>query len=258
MNAQTQTQPAYSSIDPKEVEQFSRIAGEWWDEKGKFKPLHDINPVRIGFIRDHALRHWQRDAKHLKALDGLRVLDIGCGGGLISEPMRRMGAQVVGADASERNIKTASLHAQQSGLEIDYRCTTAEALAEAGEQFDIVLALEIIEHVTDPAAFTASCAQLVAPGGLLIMSTLNRTAKSYAMAIVGAEYVLRLLPRGTHQWRKFIRPSEMARYLRQSRLDVADMQGMVLNPLKRVWKLSPDDLDVNYLMVARQPALHKP
>ena len=248
MQAQTQT----SSIDPAEVEQFSRIAETWWDEKGPFKPLHQINPVRIGYIREQALTHWQRDPKSLKALEGLRLLDIGCGGGLIAEPMRRMGAEVVGVDASEKNIKTAQLHAQQSGLTIDYRATTAEALVAQGEAFDIVLALEVVEHVADPAAFIASCAALVKPGGLLVMTTLNRTAKSYAMAIIGAEYVLRIMPRGTHQWKKFIRPSEMARAMERAGLSIQDMQGMVLNPLRWEWKLSATDLDVNYLMVAKK------
>lgn len=255
MSAQTQTQPTATSIDPAEVEQFSRIADAWWDAKGKFKPLHDINPLRIGYIRDQVVTHLGGDAKSLKPLAGLSLLDIGCGGGLICEPMCRMGAQVTGIDASEKNIAVAALHAEQSGLAVDYRATTAEALVQQNAHFDVVLALEIVEHVVDADAFIASCAALVKPGGMLIMTTLNRTPKSYAMAIIGAEYVLRLLPRGTHQWKKFVRPSEMARAMQQSGLNIADMSGMVLNPLRREWKLSATDLDVNYLMVARKSTL---
>lgn len=242
-------QTAYSSIDPDEVEQFSRIADEWWDESGKFKPLHDINPVRIGYIKAQLCHHFGLNAASIRALEGLSLLDIGCGGGLICEPMARMGAAVTGADASERNIKTASLHAQQSALSIDYRATTAEAIVEQGAQFDVVLALEIIEHVADVQAFIDSCCALVKPGGLLVMTTMNRTAKAYAMAIVGAEYILRWLPRGTHDWKKFVRPSEMAAGFERNGLRIADMTGMAFNPLSRTWSLKASDLDVNYLMV---------
>lgn len=242
-------QTAYSSIDPDEVEQFSRIADEWWDESGKFKPLHDINPVRIGYIKAQLCHHFGLNAASIRALEGLSLLDIGCGGGLICEPMARMGAAVTGADASERNIKTASLHAQQSALSIDYHATTAEALVEQGAQFDVVLALEIVEHVADVQAFIDSCCALVKPGGLLVMTTMNRTAKAYAMAIVGAEYILRWLPRGTHDWKKFVRPSEMAAGFERNGLRIADMTGMAFNPLSRTWSLKASDLDVNYLMV---------
>ncbi len=245
-------QTAYSSIDAEEVEQFSRIAEEWWDEGGKFKPLHAINPVRIGYIKAQICAAYGRDFDAISALEGLSLLDIGCGGGLIAEPMARMGAQVTGVDASERNIKTAALHAEQSGLRIDYRTTTAEALVSQHAQYDVVLALEIIEHVADAQAFIDSCCALVKPGGLLIMSTLNRTAKSFAMAIVGAEYILRMLPRGTHSWKKFLRPSEIATGFERNGFGVHDMTGMVMHPISWQWKLNPHDLDVNYLMVGKR------
>ncbi len=252
MSTNKQTSQSYSSIDPEEVEQFSRIAEQWWDPRGKFKPLHQINPARIGYIREHVCSHFQRDANSLNAFEGLTLLDMGCGGGLMSEPMARMGAQVSGIDASEKNIKTAALHAEQSGLNIDYRASTAEKLAAKGEQFDIVLALEIIEHVADADAFVASCAQLVKEGGLLIMSTMNRTTKSLLMAKIGAEYILRMLPIGTHDWRKFIKPDEMAQAMTQNSLSVSAMHGMVLRPLSREWVISETDLDVNYLMVGKK------
>jgi 2-polyprenyl-6-hydroxyphenyl methylase/3-demethylubiquinone-9 3-methyltransferase len=233
-----------TSIDPQEVEQFSRIADEWWDENGKFKPLHRINPLRISYIKQ------QTEAHFGCTLQGMSLVDIGCGGGLISEPMAHLGANVTGVDASEKNIAVASLHAKKSALDIRYLATSAEALAAAGEQFDIVLALEIIEHVADLDVFyTANCA-LVKPGGMLIMSTMNRTAKSYAMAIVGAEYIMRWLPRGTHDWAKFVKPSEMARALQSHRLVIRDTTGMVFAPLEWKFILNPKDLNVNYLMVA--------
>lgn len=230
-----------TSIDPQEVEQFSRIAEEWWDENGKFKPLHRINPLRISYIREQAEAHFGR------SMSGLSLTDIGCGGGLISEPMARLGAKVTGVDASEKNIAVASLHAKQSGLDIRYLATSAEQM---NEQFDIVLALEIIEHVANLDVFYDALVKLVKPGGLMILSTMNRTAKSYAMAIIGAEYVLRWLPRGTHDWNKFIKPSEMARALQARGLHISDTQGMVFNPLEWKFTLNPKDLYVNYLMVA--------
>jgi 2-polyprenyl-6-hydroxyphenyl methylase/3-demethylubiquinone-9 3-methyltransferase len=251
---QAQTQRTDSSIDPAEVEQFSRIAEQWWDPKGKFKPLHDINPLRIGYIRDHVCRHFGKDGQSLKPFSGLSLLDIGCGGGLISEPMARLDASVTGIDASEKNITVASLHAQQGGLSIDYRANTAEYLTARGEQYNIVLALEIVEHVVDPRMFIGSCSKLVKPGGLLVMSTINRTLKSLAMAKIGAEYILRLVPRGTHDWNKFIRPSEMVESTRINGMDLVELRGMVINPLRWQWRLSETDLDVNYLMVAKKPA----
>lgn len=249
----TQSQTVnHGSVDPAEVEQFSRIADEWWEESGKFKPLHQINPLRIGYIKQHLCHQFNRDVLSLKPFEGLSLLDVGCGGGLICEPMARLGAQVDGVDASERNIKVASLHAERSGLTIDYRTTTAEALVELPKRYDIVLALEIIEHVNEPMAFIASCAALVKPGGLLVMTTINRTAKAFAFAIVGAEYVLRLLPRGTHNWQKFVKPSQMATGFRDHGLEVIDTTGMVLHPLKREWQLSDSDIAVNYLMTGRK------
>ncbi len=228
-----------SSVDPEEVERFSRIAGEWWNPNGKFKPLHRITPLRVQWIRDMALPPTP-----------CTLLDIGCGGGLVAEPMARLGLNVTAIDASERNIAVAKLHAEQSGLNIDYRCTTAEALVDTQARFDIVLALEIIEHVADPAAFVASCAMLVKPGGKLVFSTLNRTVKSYALAILGAEYVLRWLPVGTHTWNKFIRPSELAGWLRAANAEVTRMDGMVFTPLKNEWHWNAHDLSVNYILAA--------
>jgi 2-polyprenyl-6-hydroxyphenyl methylase/3-demethylubiquinone-9 3-methyltransferase len=195
---------AHSTVDEAEVERFSRIAEEWWDPRGKFAPLHRLNPVRLAFIRDRAAAHWRRDALAGLPLEGLSLLDIGCGGGLLCEPMTRLGAEVTGIDAAERNIATARLHAEGQGLAVDYRKTTAEALAAEGRQYDIVLALEIVEHVADIDLFLKTCGQLAKPGGLVFLSTLNRTAKAWALAIAGAEYVLRWLPRGTHDWRKFL------------------------------------------------------
>jgi 2-polyprenyl-6-hydroxyphenyl methylase/3-demethylubiquinone-9 3-methyltransferase len=239
---------AQTTVDPAEIERFSRIAEEWWDPAGKFAPLHQLNPVRIGYIRDRAAAHWRRDALSGSPLDGLDLLDIGCGGGLLSEPMARLGATVTGIDAAERNIATASLHAEGQDLAIDYRATTAESLAEAGKQYDIVLALEIVEHVADVELFLRTCGALVKPGGLLFLSTLNRTAKSWALAIAGAEYVLRWLPRGTHDWKKFLKPSEVVRGLRGGGIDAQEIVGVVYSPLSRAWSLNKADLDVNYML----------
>lgn len=246
---QTNTKHA-SSIDPQEIEKFTAIAEEWWDEQGKFRPLHRINPLRIGYIRQQVAAHFGEIKDELHPLSGLTLLDIGCGGGLICEPMARLGAQVTGVDAGEKNIGVASLHAQQMGLAIDYRHSSAEAMAAEGRQFDIVLALEIVEHVADLPAFMAAVCALVKPGGMLFLSTLNRTPKSFALAIVGAEYVLRWLPRGTHDWKKFLKPHELHAHLREGGLQVLDQQGMVWNPLADEWKLSERDLNVNYLLAA--------
>jgi 2-polyprenyl-6-hydroxyphenyl methylase/3-demethylubiquinone-9 3-methyltransferase len=237
-----------TTVDPAEIERFSRIAEEWWDPKGKFAPLHQLNPVRIGYLRDRAAAHWQRDALGGTPLAGLELLDIGCGGGLLCEPMARLGAKVTGIDAAQRNIATAALHAEGQGLAIDYRATTAETLAAAGKQYDIVLALEIVEHVADVELFLRCCGQLVKPGGLLVLSTLNRTAKSWALAIAGAEYVLRWLPRGTHDWKKFLKPSEVVRGLRGGDIETREIVGVVFSPLGRKWSLSKGDLDVNYML----------
>jgi 2-polyprenyl-6-hydroxyphenyl methylase/3-demethylubiquinone-9 3-methyltransferase len=239
---------AGSTVDPAEIERFARIAEEWWDPRGKFAPLHRLNPVRLGFIRDRAAVHWQRDALSGAPLQGLSLVDIGCGGGLICEPMTRLGARVTGIDAAGRNIATARLHADGQELTIDYRETTAEALAETGAQFDIVLALEIVEHVADVDLFLQSISRLAKPGGLVFLSTLNRTAKAWALAIAGAEYVMRWLPRGTHDWRKFLKPSELVRGLRAAGVEPQEIVGVVYSPLSREWSLNGRDLDVNYML----------
>jgi len=244
---------AHSTVDEGEIERFSRIAEEWWDPKGKFAPLHRLNPVRLGYIRDRAAAHWRRDPLGGSPLAGLSLLDIGCGGGLLCEPMTRLGAAVTGIDAADRNIATARLHAERQGLAIDYREATAEALAAEGRQFDIVLALEIVEHVADVDLFLQSCGRLAKPGGLVFLSTLNRTAKAWALAIVGAEYVLGWLPRGTHRWSKFLRPSELAAGLRPHGMDLRELAGVAYDPLRDKWGLGAD-LDVNYLLFATKSA----
>lgn len=248
-----QKPPIRPSIDPAEVAKFTAMAAEWWDPKGKFRPLHKFNPVRLGFIRDTVEPHFGLDPSERKPFSGLRFLDIGCGGGLVSEPMARLGADVTAVDASEANIKTALTHAEQSGLKIDYRAGTVEGLIEAGEApFDVVLNLEVVEHVADPSQFLKDCASLVKPGGLMIVATLNRTAKAFALAIVGAEYVLRWLPRGTHEFEKFLRPEEIERPLSEAGLQPEPAQGVSFNPLLDHWRLS-EDTKVNYMMVAQRP-----
>jgi 2-polyprenyl-6-hydroxyphenyl methylase/3-demethylubiquinone-9 3-methyltransferase len=246
---------AHTTVDPAEIERFSRIAGEWWDPAGKFAPLHRLNPLRIGYIRDRAAQHWKRDPLSGVPLQGLSVLDIGCGGGLLSEPMARLGAQVTGVDAAARNIRVAAQHAGKQGLDIDYRQGAAEALAEAGIRFDIVLALEIVEHVADVELFLKSCGQMVKPGGLLFLSTLNRTAKAWALAIAGGEYILRWLPRGTHDWKKFLKPSEVVNGLDAAGIAAQEIVGVVYSPLSRAWSLSKSDLDVNYMLYGTRPVI---
>ena len=249
----SQAQPT-SSIDPAEVERFSRIAAEWWDPKGKFAPLHRFNPVRLGFIRDQALHRFQRDPAARRPFEGLRLLDIGCGGGLLSEPMSRLGFAVTGVDASARNIGTASAHAAEVGAEVDYRCSTAEALLAAGERFDVILNMEVIEHVADPGQFLRDCAAMLKPGGLMIVATLNRTLKAFALAKVGAEYVLRWLPAGTHDWNRFLKPEELRGFLAAEPLAVDGPFGVVFDPLSGRWSQS-HDAEVNYMMtVARDVA----
>lgn len=235
-----------TTVDPAEVAKFEAMAAEWWDVNGKFKPLHMLNPCRLDYICAQIAGQFDRDLKADRPFAGLRLLDIGCGGGLLSEPMARLGAEVVGADAAERNIPVARLHAEQSGLVIDYRHTTAEALAEAGERFDVVLNMEVVEHVADPLAYLTACHDLLKPGGLMVCSTLNRNPKSWLMAIVGAEHVMRWLPVGTHEWSKFITPDELYDLLRRAGLDPVDRRGMVFNPLSWQWSLSARDLSVNY------------
>lgn len=236
-----------TTIDPAEVAKFEAMAAEWWDTKGKFRPLHLMNPCRLDYITTQISAEFGRDLTAPTPFAGLRLLDIGCGGGLLSEPMARLGATVVGADAAPRNIPVAQIHARQSGLEIDYRYTTAEALADAGEQFDVVLNMEVIEHVADPAAYLTACQQLLKPGGLMICSTLNRNPKSWLMAIVGAEHIMRWLPKGTHDWNKFITPDELQALIEQAGLTQVDRKGMVFNPIGWSWSLSSRDLSVNYV-----------
>lgn len=242
-----------STIDEAEVARFSALAAEWWDETGKFRPLHKFNPSRLTFIREVALKRFGRDPKARRPFEGLRLLDIGCGGGLLSEPMARLGFAVLGADASAKNIGTASVHAAEQGLAIDYRATTAEALAAAGETFDVILNMEVIEHVADKALFMASCAAMLKPGGVMIVATLNRTMKAWALAIVGAEYVLGWLPRGTHEWAKFVKPAELRDALTVNGLTVDELVGLAYNPISDQWKRS-SDTDVNYMMVASKAA----
>lgn len=246
--AESSHNPHGSTVDPGEIERFARIADAWWDPRGKFAPLHQLNPVRLGFIRDRAAMHWQRDALSGGALKDLSVLDIGCGGGLICEPLARLGGRVTGIDAADRNVATARLHAAGQNLAIDYRATTAEAMVESGARFDIVLALEIVEHVADVDLFLQSVGELAKPGGLVFLSTLNRTAKAWALAVAGAEYVLRWLPRGTHDWRKFVKPSEAVRGLRRGGVETREIAGVVYSPLSRAWSLNKRDLDVNYML----------
>ena len=239
------------TVDAAEVGRFSRLAGEWWDTRGKMAVLHRFNPVRLAYIRDAACRQFGRNASHPPCLEGIRVLDIGCGGGVLCEPLARLGATVVGADPSRDNIKAAELHAERAGLTIDYRVTAAEALANAGERFDVVLAMEVVEHVADVGLFVRCCADMVKPGGLMIAATLNRTLKSFALAIVGAEYVLRWLPRGTHRWDKFVSPRELEIAMVRAGIQVIDETGVIYNPLTDQWQLS-SDMDVNYMLTAEK------
>ena len=246
-------QVSQSTVDLAEVSKFEAMAAEWWDPNGKFKPLHMLNPCRLDYITRQIAGEFGRDLTGAKPFDGLRLLDIGCGGGLLSEPMARLGATVVGADAAAGNIPVAQVHAEQSGLSIDYRNTTAESLAEAGEQFDVVLNMEVVEHVADPLAYLTACHDLLRPGGLHICSTINRNPKSFAVAIVGAEGVMRWLPRGTHDWRKFITPDELFDLLSRAGLTPVDRKGFVFNPITWRWSLSDRDLSVNYVTASLRP-----
>ena len=237
------------TVDPAEVERFARIARTWWEPEGEFRPLHKLNPVRLAFIRDRLAARFGRDIRRPRPFAGLRLLDIGCGGGLVSEPLARLGFSVTGIDAGEEMLDVARAHAAESGVAVEYRRATAEDLAAAGEQWDVVLALEVVEHVASPELFLAAAARLVRPGGAFIAATINRTPKAFVFAILGAEYVLRWLPRGTHRWNKFLRPSELAQGLRPQGLAVQEVRGMVYNPLADRWSLG-GDLDVNYLLFA--------
>jgi 2-polyprenyl-6-hydroxyphenyl methylase / 3-demethylubiquinone-9 3-methyltransferase len=236
-------------VDAAEVERFNRLASDWWDPNGRMKPLHRFNPVRLTYLRDCLVRHFRLDANALRPLGGLSIIDIGCGGGLLSEPLARMGATVAGIDPAVANIEAAKAHAAAGGLSIDYRAVTVESmLAEAGS-FDVVLAMEVVEHVPDVSSFVAACGKLVKPGGLMVAATLNRTLRSFALGIVGAEYVLRWLPVGTHSWDKFVTPAELRRAMTKGDLAVTESHGVVFNPLTAVWSLS-DDHAVNYVMAA--------
>jgi 2-polyprenyl-6-hydroxyphenyl methylase / 3-demethylubiquinone-9 3-methyltransferase len=247
-------QAPQSTVDPAEIAKFEAMAAEWWDPNGKFKPLHMLNPCRLDYITSQIAAEFDRDLTQPEPFKGLRLLDIGCGGGLLCEPMCRLGATVVGADAAAGNLPVARLHAEQTGLTIDYRHTTAEDMAAAGEQFDVVLNMEVVEHVADPLSYLTATRQLLKPGGLEICSTINRNPKSYAMAIFGAEVVMRWLPRGTHEWHKFITPDELFELLQNAGLTPVDRKGFVFNPLSWNWSISDRDLSVNYVTASTKPA----
>ncbi len=241
------------TVDPGEIARFEAMAERWWDPDGPLKPLHALNPCRLGYAVDQIMAQHGRDPSARRPLEGLRLLDIGCGGGLLSEPMARLGAEVVGADAAEGNIAVAAAHARQMDLAIDYRATTAEALAAAGEAFHVVLNMEVVEHVADPQGYLDACARLLRPGGLMLTSTINRTGKAWLMAVVGAERVLRWLPAGTHDWQKFVMPDELFAMLSDAGLTPVDRKGFVFDPLGWTWRLSDRDLDVNYVTAAVRP-----
>ena len=238
-----------TSVDPDEVAKFGALAGSWWDPEGDFRPLHRLNPTRLAFIRDQACAHFARNLAADQPLAGLAVLDIGCGGGLLCEPLARLGADVTGIDATQKAVEVADWHAEQSGLQIAYRCSTAEDLAADGLRFDLVVNMEVVEHVADVDRFMEASCALVKPGGAMAMATLNRTPKAFLLAVVGAEYVLGWLPRGTHDWRRFLRPSELVRRLRASGMTVTEISGVTYNPLNDRWRRSTD-IDVNYMMFA--------
>lgn len=247
-------QTPQSTVDPAEIAKFEAMAAEWWDPNGKFKPLHMLNPCRLDYITRQIAAEFSRDLTNPEPFKGLRLLDIGCGGGLLCEPMARLGAEVTGADAAAGNLPVARLHAEQTGLLIDYRHTTAEDMAAAGEQFDVILNMEVVEHVADPLSYLAATKELLKPGGLEICSTINRNPKSYAMAIFGAEVVMRWLPRGTHEWNKFITPDELFELLEKAGLTPVDRKGFVFNPLSWNWSISDRDLSVNYVTASTKPA----
>jgi len=242
------------TADAEELAKFEAMAADWWNPNGKFRPLHKFNPLRLKFLRDRIAARFGRDIAADRPFEGLTLLDIGCGGGLLCEPMARLGATVTGIDATERNIGVARRHAASMRLDIDYRFAAAADLVAENRQFDVVLNMEVIEHVADRAAFLADSAALLRPGGLMFLATLNRTPKSYLLAILGAEYVLRWLPRGTHDWRRFVKPSELAAGLRASGLTLSELTGLAYDPMHDRWSLAPDDLGVNYIALAEKPA----
>ncbi|MGO4706981.1 bifunctional 2-polyprenyl-6-hydroxyphenol methylase/3-demethylubiquinol 3-O-methyltransferase UbiG [Microvirga sp. 2MCAF38] len=240
-----------TTIDPEEVARFESIAETWWDPKGAMKVLHRFNPVRLAYIRDEACRRFGRDPRSARSLEGLTILDVGCGGGVLSEPLARLGAKVTGLDPAPTNIAVAKLHAERSGVPVDYRNETVESVVAKGDTFDMVLAMEVVEHVADVQAFVNACGQAVKPGGGLAMATLNRTMRSFALAIVGAEYLLRWLPKGTHDWDKFVTPDELAAALAKAGFNVTDEKGVTYNPLTGIWSLS-GDMAVNYMLLAER------
>ncbi len=238
------------TVDAKEIENFAKDSSRWWDEDGPFRPLHRLNHVRLGYIKDQISTRFGCDARSLKPYKGLSILDIGCGGGLVCEPMARLGGEVTGIDADANAIAVAKEHARAMGLSVDYRAESSEELLKGKKKFDVVLALEIVEHVADVDMFVRNCVDLCRPGGLIVFSTLNRTAKSFALGKVAAEYVLRWVPVGTHDWKKFLKPSELARPIRSAGGDVVNTEGMVFNAVTGEFVRSPRDLDVNYFMSA--------
>ena len=246
----TEKKLSRSTVDAAEVQQFDSLATQWWDESGALKPLHRLNPVRMGYLKEQICGRFRLDETGFTPFKGLHIADVGCGGGLVTEPLCRLGAEVTGMDAGAENIKIAKDHARQQGLHINYEATSVEDLAATGKTFDVVTALEIVEHVADPQLFIASCCKLVKKNGLLIFSTLNRTPKSFALGIVAAEYILCWVPAGTHDWKKFVRPAELSRPLTQQGFDVLDLSGLVYNPLKRQFSISKTDIDVNYFLTA--------
>jgi len=243
---------ARSTIDREEVARFAALADDWWNPRGKMAPLHKFNPVRLAFIRDRACAQFGRDAKALDSLKGLRILDIGCGGGIVSEPLARLGAKVVGIDPANENVEAAKLHMVNSGLSIDYRAVTVEALADSNETFDVIVASEVVEHVADIDFFVQRAAEMVKPGGLMIVTTINRTLKSFTLAIVGAEYILRWLPIGTHKWEKFVTPDELENAIEAGGLQVIEESGIMYDLLHDQWRRS-NDMDVNYMLAAERP-----
>ena len=247
------TDAAKTTIDQSEVDRFSAMAAEWWDPTGKFKPLHKFNPVRLRYIREHLLAHFGRDGSDMRPFEGLTILDVGCGGGLLCEPLARLGATVTGVDAAERNIAIARLHAEKSGLDIDYQATTSEALAAEGRTFDMVLNMEVVEHVDNVPLYMKSCADLVRPGGLMLTATLNRTLRARAFAIFAAERILRWLPVGTHDWDKFLTPDEIKTLITRNGLKVTAETGVVFHPLADEWRQSAD-MAINYMVMAERPA----
>ena len=248
-----EAQAKATTVDDEEIARFSAMAQEWWSPKGKFRPLHKFNPTRVAYLRETLLSHFGLDAKAKAPLEGLDILDVGCGGGLLCEPLCRLGANVVGVDASETNIGIASTHAKENDLDITYRATTAESLVTEGAKFDVVLTMEVVEHVSDVDLFISECASMVKPSGLMLIATLNRTLKSHALAIVGAEYILRWLPIGTHTWDKFVTPDELERALAPTGLNVIEKVGVTYNPLFDKWSRSKD-LDVNYMVLCSRKA----